>query len=90
LISFKVRETMMKRIGLEPGYQPIQKPREHLLKYEPKAEDLPPRSMQDSFSSAIIPLSSDKKLQDKYITVLGGVRLGRLMEDMDMFAGKII
>lgn len=42
--------------------------------------------MQDSFTSAIIPLSSDKVLQDKYVTFLGHVRLGRLMEDMDLFA----
>lgn len=43
--------------------------------------------MQDSFTSAIIPLSTDKALQDKYVTFLGHVRLGRLMEDMDLFAG---
>uniref|UniRef100_A0A1B0C726 Uncharacterized protein n=1 Tax=Glossina palpalis gambiensis TaxID=67801 RepID=A0A1B0C726_9MUSC len=57
---------------------------EHLLKYEPKIADLPPRSMQDSFTSVIIPLSSDKSLQDQYVAFLGHVRLGRLMEDMDM------
>lgn len=44
--------------------------------------------MQDSFTSAIIPLSCDKALQDKYVTFLGHVRLGRLMEDMDLFAGN--
>lgn len=44
--------------------------------------------MQDSFTCAIIPLSSDNTLQDKYVTFLGHVRLGRLMEDMDLFAGK--
>lgn len=43
--------------------------------------------MKDSFTSAIIPLSCDKALQDKYVTFLGTVRLGRLMEDMDLFAG---
>lgn len=43
--------------------------------------------MQDSFTSAIIPLSTDKALQDKYVTFLGHIRLGRLMEDMDLFAG---
>uniref|UniRef100_A0A1B0C318 HotDog ACOT-type domain-containing protein n=1 Tax=Glossina palpalis gambiensis TaxID=67801 RepID=A0A1B0C318_9MUSC len=59
---------------------------EHLLKYEPNITDLAPRSMQDSFTSVIIPLSSDKSLQDQYVAFLGHVRLGRLMEDMDMFA----
>ncbi|KAH8306372.1 hypothetical protein KR018_009317, partial [Drosophila ironensis] len=83
-----VKEKMMVRLGLEPGYNPHPKPRDHLLKYHPKLEDLPPRSMQDSFATAIIPLSTDGVLQDKYVTSLGHVRLGRLLEDMDMFAGK--
>lgn len=79
---------MMKRLGLEPGYNPLPKSREHLLKYQPKLQDLQARAMQDSFTSAIIPLSTDRTLQDKYVTFLGNVRLGRLLEDMDMFAGK--
>lgn len=77
----------MKRLGLEHGYQPLPKSREHLLKYQPKLEELPPRTMQDSFTSAIIPLSTNLVLQDKYVTYLGNVRMGRLLEDMDMFAG---
>lgn len=44
--------------------------------------------MQDSFTSAIIPLGTDTAMQDKYVTFLGNVRLGRLMEDMDLFAGR--
>lgn len=46
--------------------------------------------MQDSFTSAIIPLSTDTQLQDKYVTFLGHVRLGRLMEDMDLFAVWVV
>uniref|UniRef100_T1PG11 Thioesterase n=1 Tax=Musca domestica TaxID=7370 RepID=T1PG11_MUSDO len=82
----EVKDQIMERLGLEHGYTPIPKHREHLLKYEPKASDLEPRSMQDSFTSAILPLSTDKTLQDRYVAFLGHVRLGRLMEDMDMFA----
>ncbi|XP_037946175.1 acyl-coenzyme A thioesterase 9, mitochondrial-like [Teleopsis dalmanni] len=82
----EVKEKIMTSLGLEEGYEPIPKTREHLMKYLPKAENLPPRSMQDSFTSAIIPLSTDKQLQDKYVAFLGHVRLGRLMEDMDLFA----
>ncbi|XP_013102796.2 acyl-coenzyme A thioesterase 9, mitochondrial [Stomoxys calcitrans] len=82
----EVKTKIMERLGLEQGYTPIPKHREHLLKYEPKLSDLVPRSMQDSFTSAILPLSSDKSLQDKYVAFLGHVRMGRLMEDMDMFA----
>ncbi|XP_043651835.1 acyl-coenzyme A thioesterase 9, mitochondrial isoform X1 [Drosophila teissieri] len=82
----EIKEKMMKSFGLEPGYTTEPKSREELLKYQPKFEDLPARSMQDSFSSAIIPLSTDAVLQDKYINFRGFARLGRLLEDMDLFA----
>ncbi|EDW14323.2 acyl-coenzyme A thioesterase 9, mitochondrial [Drosophila mojavensis] len=82
----EIKEEMMKRLGLDHGYQPLPKSREHLLKYQPKLEELPSRTMQDSFTSAIIPLSTNLLLQDKYVTYLGNVRMGRLLEDMDMFA----
>lgn len=78
-------------MGLEKGYSPLLPSRTHLSQYLPtKQEDLPIRTMQDSFSSTIIPLSSDLDLQEKYVTFLGHVRLGRLMEDMDLFAGNIL
>lgn len=44
--------------------------------------------VQDSFASAIIPLKDDVSLQEKYVTFKGYVRLGRLLEDMDIFAGE--
>lgn len=82
---------MMNSLGLKQAYSPLVPSREHLLKYEPKSRaDLPARTMQDSFTSAIIPLSQSLDLQDKYATILGGVRLGRLMEDMDMFAVWVV
>ncbi|KAG4075120.1 hypothetical protein HA402_004159 [Bradysia odoriphaga] len=83
----EVKSQIVKKLGIESNYSPLVRSREHLLAYEPKTvADIPPRSMQDSFTSAIIPLSTDKVLQDKYVTFLGHVRLGRLMEDMDLFA----
>lgn len=61
------------------------------MQYLPNSQnELPARSMQDSFMAALIPLSSDTKLQDKYITFLGHVRVGRLLEDMDIFAGRVV
>lgn len=86
---FAVKQEINKKLGIQSNYTPLLSSREYLLQYEPKSmEDLPARSMQDSFTSAIIPLGTDKMLQDKYVTFLGHVRLGRLMEDMDQFAGK--
>lgn len=78
---------MVKKLGIQEHWSVLSKSREHLTPYEPKSiDELPSRSMQDSFTSAVIPLSSDLIIRDKYITFLGSVRLGRLMEDMDMFA----
>ncbi|XP_026466947.1 acyl-coenzyme A thioesterase 9, mitochondrial-like [Ctenocephalides felis] len=81
----------MRIMGVEPGFKPLLQSREHLAKFTPKSQsELPSRSMQDSFTSAVIPLSSDTTLQDKYVTFLGHVRLGRLMEDMDLFAVWVV
>jgi acyl-coenzyme A thioesterase 9 len=86
-----VKAKIIKAIGIESGWNPVLNTREHLVKHAPQSQaELPPRSMQDSYTSAIIPLSSDKVLKDKYIGFLGNVRLGRLMEDMDMFAVWVV
>ncbi|XP_050699607.1 acyl-coenzyme A thioesterase 9, mitochondrial-like isoform X1 [Eriocheir sinensis] len=61
--------------------------RSHLLKLLPQSqEELPPRTMKDSWDAAIIPLGSEKRLREKYVTFMGGVRVGRLLEDLDVFA----
>ncbi|XP_037928136.1 acyl-coenzyme A thioesterase 9, mitochondrial-like [Teleopsis dalmanni] len=81
----EVKAKLIDHFGLEEGYKPVPKSREHLLKHVPKLEDLPPRSMQESFTYAIIPFSVEKTLQDKYVALFGHIRMGRLMEDMDLF-----
>lgn len=79
---------LAKAMGVETGYKPLPTNRSHLSTYLPKSQDeLPKRKMQDSFLIGFIPLSKDTDLQDKYITFLGHVRVGRLLEDMDIFAG---
>uniref|UniRef100_A0A2M4AKI5 Putative acyl-coa thioesterase n=1 Tax=Anopheles triannulatus TaxID=58253 RepID=A0A2M4AKI5_9DIPT len=86
-----VKQTIIKKLGIEVGYTPFVSTREHLVQYVPHSVDsLPARSMQDSFTSAIIPLTTDKILKDKYVGFMGNVRLGRLMEDMDMFAVWVV
>ncbi|EEB12232.1 acyl-coenzyme A thioesterase 9, putative [Pediculus humanus corporis] len=60
------------------------------MKYLPNSQDdLPERSMKDSHDYGVIPLLNNFQLRDKYIATSGHVRLGRLMEDMDLFAGHI-
>lgn len=88
---FLVLHDVVGKMGIVRDYSPLQKNRSHLLKYLPQTQDeLPKRSMSDSFAAAVIKLSNDRKLQDKYTTFLGQVRVGRLLENMDMFAGKTI
>lgn len=74
-------------MGFGGGYSPMPSSRAHLVQYLPKSQnDLPSRSMRDSYLVALIPLSTNTRLQDKYTTFLGSVRVGRLLEDMDIFA----
>lgn len=78
-------------MGLDKGYKPVRSSREYLSEYIPKKqEDVPKRTMRESYISAIIPLSTSVDLQDKYISFMGNVRLGRLLEDLDIFSGGII
>ncbi|XP_017859659.1 PREDICTED: acyl-coenzyme A thioesterase 9, mitochondrial [Drosophila arizonae] len=80
-----VSKNIRKQIGLEPGYYTIPKCRANLLKYTPKREDLPSRSMTESFTTAILPLSSSS-YRERYVNHLRRVRMGRLMEELDLFA----
>lgn len=83
----ELKKKLAEDMGVEMGYRPMPADRSYLLKYLPKKQsDLPKRAMRDSFLAGIIPLSTDLKLQDRYISYLGSVRIGRLMEDMDIFA----
>jgi hypothetical protein len=83
-----VKDTLTQYMGVERGYRPLQSQRSHLLEIMPTSQaELPPRMPSDSYDSALIPLSKSQSLQEKYITFLGHVRTGRLMEDMDIFAG---
>ena len=84
-----VRALSQDIIGGPSNYDPdlYNKKREELLKILPKSQaELPARRMLDSYDSAIIPIASDSSLKDQYITYDGGVRIGRLLEDMDIFA----
>lgn len=86
-----VKTEMVKVLGIQEHWSVLPRSREYLLQYEPKTVDeLPARSMQDSFTSALVPLSTEPAIRDKYVTFLGSVRLGRLMEDMDMFAVWVV
>ncbi|CAG9771220.1 unnamed protein product [Ceutorhynchus assimilis] len=82
----QLKKSLAYEMGVDHPYKPFLHKREDLQKYLPKTqEELPKRTMQDSIVEAIIPLSQDLGLQEKYTTFLGSVRTGRLVEDMDIF-----
>ena len=88
-----VRDLTETVIGGPASYDPelYKRQRERLIDLVPKSqEELVPRRMTDSFDQAIIPLGSDAKLRDRYTTFFGGVRVGRLLEDMDIFAVHLV
>jgi len=88
-----IRALTQNVIGGPSTYDPdlYNKQREKLLKILPTEQSqLPPRRMIDSFDSAIIPIASDPSLRDRYLVADGGVRIGRLLEDMDIFAVHLV
>jgi len=65
--------------------------RQELLTILPSSQDeLPPRRMVESYDAAVIPIGSDRILRDRYSTIHGGVRIGRLLEDMDIFSVHLV
>jgi acyl-coenzyme A thioesterase 9 len=46
----------------------------------------PVRCMKDSYQEVIIPLGSDLQEREKYINFMGGIRFGRILENLDVFA----
>ncbi|KAK9501646.1 hypothetical protein O3M35_012337 [Rhynocoris fuscipes] len=85
-----VKSEVMRKMGVAKGYAPEPPDRSPLLKYLPRSQDdLPVRSMKDSFGTALIPLGTNLDLQMKYTTLMGNVRKGRMLEDLDIFAAWI-
>eukprot|EP00091_Calanus_sinicus_P021179 TRINITY_DN6146_c0_g1_i1.p1 TRINITY_DN6146_c0_g1~~TRINITY_DN6146_c0_g1_i1.p1 ORF type:complete len:216 (+),score=55.89 TRINITY_DN6146_c0_g1_i1:193-840(+) len=56
----------------------------------PSQASLPPRTMEDSLTHALIPIGSNPDVRLKYTSHIGGARLGRLVQDMDHFAAVVV
>ena len=48
------------------------------------------RSSGDPCFEKIYPFESDLKLREEYINFFGGLRIGKLLEDLDLVAGKLL
>ncbi|ODM93190.1 Acyl-coenzyme A thioesterase 9, mitochondrial [Orchesella cincta] len=71
----------------EEGMKETVQRREAMMKLLPTDSDhLPPRKMEDSFVSAIIPLKTIPKVRNLYVEPDGNLRIGRFLEDMDLFS----
>jgi acyl-coenzyme A thioesterase 9 len=70
------------------GVADVLQERKNLMDFLPKSVDeLPPRRMKDSFVTAVIPLKDRLDIRERYVTFDGNVRIGRVLEDMDIFSG---
>lgn len=47
------------------------------------------RTVDESFAEQILPFSSDKTLRADYLSYTGNIRIGKLLENMDIIAGKV-
>ncbi|KAG9022731.1 hypothetical protein FRB95_014275 [Tulasnella sp. JGI-2019a] len=54
-----------------------------------EAASLPARRMYDSYSHLDLPFASDPTFLDQYTNAQGGIRTGKLMEQLDWLAGSI-
>ncbi|KAL8588437.1 hypothetical protein ACOMHN_024539 [Nucella lapillus] len=67
----------------------IPKDDDTLMPIRSSQEECPVRGMKDSYQEAVIPLGQDPLVREKYLSFLHGLRFGRLLEDLDTFAGWI-
>ncbi|KAI0982899.1 hypothetical protein GJ496_001905 [Pomphorhynchus laevis] len=51
--------------------------------------ELEPKSVQDSYTEAVIPLALDSSLREEYRNFVGSVRTARILEDLDTMAVNI-
>ncbi len=47
------------------------------------------RKTADSEINEVMPFSKDKELRERYINFFGALRLGKLLEDLDLIAGQV-
>ena len=47
------------------------------------------RKVAAAASEKVLPFSTDLELRERYINFFGGLRLGKLLEDLDLIAGQM-
>ncbi|ESO86416.1 hypothetical protein LOTGIDRAFT_195153 [Lottia gigantea] len=88
----QARAMLMEMVGLNAEFSSSKEgiAEDSIFKNIPKKQDgLPVKSLQDSYREVYIPLGTDISLRSKYTNFYKGIRFGRLLEDLDTFAGVI-
>lgn len=87
----EIQSEISRIVGVSGKYVEEMPNWENLNAMIPSAQEkLPTRSMEDSYDEAYLPLEKDTSLRDKFTTVIGTARIGRLLEAMDLFAVWIV
>jgi acyl-coenzyme A thioesterase 9 len=67
--------------------------RYEMQKFKNNATELQTKTVtkapKDSFLKVDLPVASDPQVRDNYLNFRGGIRFGKLLEDIDAFAGNI-
>lgn len=84
----ETREKLRTLVGAQKVWGAASDNREFLPLAESQ-DELPVRNMMASYRMAIIPIGSNPELSDKYRNIHGGIRFGRILEDLDTFAVAI-
>lgn len=85
LTIYETRERLKTLVGAQKVWGEAPDNRE-FLPLATSQDELPTRTMSASFRKARIPVGSDPRLKDKYTNIYGGIRFGRILEDLDTFA----
>lgn len=81
----QARESLKELVGARLVWRPDVQDETKETNIITSQSDLPIRTMSDSYSEAIIPVGTDEVLREKYINFSGGIRFGRILEDLDTF-----
>ena len=67
--------------------------RYEMQKFKNNATELQTKTVtkapKDSFLKVDLPVASDPQVRDNYLNFRGGIRFGKLLEDIDAFAGNM-
>ncbi|XP_021346919.1 acyl-coenzyme A thioesterase 9, mitochondrial-like [Mizuhopecten yessoensis] len=82
----QARKMLQKLVGAQKIWKPQQIEAAGQQQMSLSQDDLPVRTMKDSYQEAVIPLGSNPDTREKYVNFYDGIRFGRILEDLDTFA----